>query len=102
MRTPVEAGPGGGEGAREVGQEPGQGRRLLLQRHGVEHLRLDHPAARNADQVQAVAGSSEREVIQRDDSGRIVRVAVLAQGDDVGQIGGDATDVLGVRVERRE
>jgi hypothetical protein len=80
--------------------EPGQRRGLLLQGQGVEHLRLYDAAAREADQVQAVVGGGDRQVLHLHHAcgGR----PVFAQRQHVGQVGGDTADVLGVRVDRRE
>jgi len=81
-----------------VREEPRQGRGLLVQGESVKDLRLDDLPAGDADQVQPLTGGGDRQIIQRN-AGLLL---AGAEGEQVRQVGGDAADVLGVRVRRRE
>ncbi len=101
VRTPVELVPGGGKRPWQVSQESGQRRGLLVQRERVKHLRLNDLAAREADQVQPVAGCGDGQVVDRDEAG-VGGFAVLPEREQVVEVGRDTADVLRVRVQRPE
>lgn len=98
-RTPVEPVPRGAQPAGEVNEEPSQRRGLLVQRETVEHLRFDNPLPRDADQVQAIAGGDDGKIVKCDRFA--VAGTVLAECEQVWQVGRHPADVLGVRVGRR-
>ena len=97
--TPVEREVVRGEGAGQVGEEPAERGHLLLQVQRVEDLRLDHLAGFPVDQVQPAERRGDREVVRPERLAPAARV--LAEGQQAGQVGRDAPDVLAADEQRR-